>query len=153
MEKSKKTLSHVDIFSSLPRPSSFSPRKAWEEAAWNALMARLHRIASVRAFAETCAMLTTTTERRMMARRAVALSLLREGFSYRAIGRELWNSPHTTSAIKKSAAARRYISRWSRTKKLREEKTAKAFVKEWEKRNAPGGYYRRTKYGSRWTPS
>ena len=149
----KKLKSYADLFYALPHPSAFSPRRAWDEAAWNALVARLHRSASPLLFKEALTTLMTALERARVVRRAAALSLFLEGLSYRAIGRELWITPDTVSAIKKAAHKRQYTSRWPRTRKLQEEKLRKAAEKEWERRNAPTGYYRRTKYGRLWTSS
>ena len=140
-------------FAAIPLPSSFSPRREWEGKAWEALLKELRRIPSPKEFDEILRVLISPSERTFILRRAAAITLLKKGASYRAIGRELWNSPRTIRALKQGLWQKNYVGFWGRTKELREEKQAKAFKKSWEKRNAPTGYYRRTKYGSRWTPS
>ncbi len=74
-------------------------------------------------------MLLTVHEKKQMIKRASAISLLRQGGSYSEIGKSLWLSPTTISAIRKSIRTQTgYISRYTRNKK--HEKKQKPLTKE-----------------------
>jgi len=56
--------------------------------------------------------LLSMSEKGMIAKRLAAVSLIRSGKSYREIGRILWMSPSTVSAIKKEYGQNNQLSKW-----------------------------------------
>jgi len=100
----------------------FNPRKEREIKAWKEIIKRLARLTSVYDIENFLATLITTHEREQIVKRATAVPLLRQGKSYREIGKLLWLSPATISAIKKATRSKNYVSTYgwdkpSRTKR------------------------------------
>jgi len=107
----------------------FKSRKEWEEYAWSHLVDGLARATSAKEIGSSLNILLTAYEKKHMIKRAAAISLLKEGKSYKEIGELLWLSPQTISAIQKSVRAEgMHISRRARAKK--KEKLIKPFTKK-----------------------
>ena len=131
-------------FPVLPGIKSFATRKEWEIAAWRAFVDWCAR-RDPKTLRRWLGSLTTPHERRLIARRAAAVARIKSGTSYRAIGRELWLTRQTVSAIKKALTTEEYASNWERA---RTQKRARdlARLKKYTER-LPPKRYRRTKYG------
>ena len=91
--------------------SSFSSRKEWEDACWQKLIKS----------PKTLHLIITSNERHNLVLRAAALDRLRAGMRYRHIGKELWLSPQTISAIQKAVKENGYQSYRERGKKDRKK--------------------------------
>jgi Trp operon repressor len=142
-----------DIIKSLKKiknVSKFSSRKDWEKAAWDCIIATLHKSQSKKDAALFLALIISEPERRNIIKRATAIIKLIEGNSYRNIGKELWLSPQTISAIRKGIDEKGYVSRWTRdSHRDRERKRRKNLdrIAKREAREAKIRPTRRTKYG------
>jgi Trp operon repressor len=122
--------------------SRYSSRKAWEEAAWSAILAYLVRLRSSEVAGRFLNIVLTALERRKMLTRAAALDRIRSGKSYREIGEELWLIPQTISTIKKALRESSYRSYHERGKTERVKKTYSPMPKRSPKRRV------QTKYGT-----
>lgn len=103
---------------SIPSDIRFKSKKEWEAHIWTKLASRFSEAGSASKIERSLDMLLTAYEKRQIINRAAAISLLKQGMSYREIGRILWLSPTTISAIRKSVLSQtEYISRRARNKK------------------------------------
>lgn len=119
----------------IPAVSAYSSRKEWEEACWRSILR----------FPEWLNLLTAYERRNIVMRVAVA-HRLDAHMSYRDIGRELWLSPQTISAIKKGVSEERYRSYADRGKT---ERKRKVYSDHRPPRPSPRiGIPRKTKYGT-----
>ncbi len=79
----------------------FESGKGWEEKIWRGFLENVenanHKY-KTEAFLDN---ILTKSEKRFISKRLAALSLIRAGKSYKEIGRILWISPCTISALKK----------------------------------------------------
>lgn len=96
----------------------FRSRKEWEEYLWRELLKQISQIQSVKDLNEFLQCFISKHERNIMLKRLTALTMLKEGKSYREIGRLLWISPSTLSALHKSEAFNpaNYVTRREREK-------------------------------------
>lgn len=95
----------------------FRSRNEWKDYIWKKLVEEIVQTVSVKDAEQLLNLLLTVHEKKQMIKRAVAISLLKQGKSYNAIGELLWLSPTTISAIRKSMHERgEYISRYTRNK-------------------------------------
>lgn len=116
----------------IPSVEKFKSRKDWEEYIWSQLTKGLAEADSTQKIKEFLNMLLTAHEKKQMIKRASAVSLLKQGKSYREIGELLWLSPVTISAIRKSMRAQKeYVSSYARNKKP-EKKQKPLTKKEWD---------------------
>ncbi|MFH1162338.1 MAG: Trp family transcriptional regulator [Candidatus Jorgensenbacteria bacterium] len=93
-------------------------RKEREAQAWKQFIEDLARTSLVKNIEQSLVALTTAHERAQIVKRVAALELLQQGKSYNEIGRILWLSPTTISALRKSArGGAGYVSsyRWAKT--------------------------------------
>jgi len=121
----------------LPLRNDYQSRNAWEDACWKKLL-------STKAI--ELDRLITTYERRNIIMRASVGEYLRAGMSYRDIGRTLWCSPQTVSAIRKSLKETGYRSYANRGKTERKKKTYSSIHKT-PRPSRPQGAPHKTKYG------
>lgn len=114
---------------SLLSTDKFKSRREWEKYTWSQLTKLLAKANSADKIRESLNMLLTAHEKKQVLNRASAISLLRQGKSYREIGELLWLSPETISAIRKSLQSQKgYVSRYARNKKS--EKRQKSLTKK-----------------------
>ena len=127
----------------MPLVDEFSTRKEWRSACWQQLVLELQECpaSKLRQLLET---IVSPRERMAITTRAIVAVRLGMGATYRAIGREVWLSPRTISAIKKGIAGANYDSGWAREKMQRRIRQAERWRAQ-EKDLPPR--YRRTKYG------
>ncbi len=103
---------------SIPSVNKFKSRKEWESHTWSKLIEGFTEIKSPQEMEKSLSLLLTTHEKTQMIKRASAISLLKQGKSYREIGKMLWLSPTTINAIRKSIRAQEgYVSDYMRNKK------------------------------------
>lgn len=116
----------------VPSIRTFKSRKEWEAKIWKQLVNGLVQITSTKGMERSLALILTAYEKKQMIKRVVAVSLLKQGKTYREIGEMLWLSPSTISALKKSLrTSEEYVSHYTRNKK--HEKPPKRLTKaEWE---------------------
>lgn len=74
----------------------------WQEVLWDNLLAELPKVKSKKELKEILESLLAEGEKRMILRRLAAAVLIKQEKSYKEIGRILWVSPATISAIKKN---------------------------------------------------
>lgn len=113
--------------------SEFPSRKEWEDYLWSQIV---RKFSAKKTYNETELLLKdlfSTHERKRMIRRAIVLSLVAQGKSYREISKIVWISPNTISSLKKSILNKTgYISRHMRVK-IKEVKPKPLSSKEWAK--------------------
>src|SRR3989344_7694196 len=113
----------------IPSVNKFKSRREWEANVWSKLIGGFTRISSPQEMEKSLNLLLTSHEKTQMIKRASAVSLLKQGKSYREIGQILWLSPNTINAIRKSIRTQEgYVSRYMRNKKP--EKKQKPLNKE-----------------------
>jgi Trp operon repressor len=113
--------------------SGFRSRKEWEEHIWEILTQELAQADAAEKIGQILKLLITESEKKLIINRAVAISMIQQGKSYREIGRLLWLSPTTISALNKSIRQEgRYITSYSR-RKNKEEKRKPLTKKEWRR--------------------
>lgn len=96
----------------MPKITMYPSRKEWEEACWKKLLQSEKWLDCI----------VTPYERHNIVMRATAAYRLHTDVSYKDIGRELWLSPQTISAIKKGVGERGYRSYAERGKTERKKK-------------------------------
>src|SRR3989344_446783 len=74
----------------------------WQEILWSGFVDKMSKIKSSKELQGILESLLSEDEKKMMLRRLATAVLVREGKSYKEIGRILWISPATISAIKKN---------------------------------------------------
>lgn len=77
-------------------------RKEWEGAIWPGFLEDIKRADSKKKIARLLDNILSSNEKKLISKRLAALTLIRAGASYKEIGRILWISPSTVSALKKS---------------------------------------------------
>ncbi|MEE8131774.1 MAG: Trp family transcriptional regulator [Candidatus Paceibacterota bacterium] len=82
--------------------SKFKSRKEWEDFVWSKIIEDLKKLKSEKEIDGFLRNLLGSGERKMIIKRAVAISLIKQGKKYRDIGEILWISPSTISSIKKN---------------------------------------------------
>ncbi|TRZ64838.1 MAG: hypothetical protein D4Q79_00670 [Spirochaetia bacterium] len=80
----------------------FNYGKDWEIRAWLKFLENTKNVKSGKKLTEFFDNLLSENEKKIIIRRIVAISMIRAGKSYKEIGRILWISSKTISAIKKS---------------------------------------------------
>ena len=102
----------------VPLPKEFGSRREWEARVWRTIIEGIARASSAKEVELLLGSLITAHEKKQMVKRVAAMSFLAQKKSYREIGRILWLSPQTVSAIRKSMLdGEDYKSRYARTKK------------------------------------
>ena len=91
-----------------PPINSASSRKEWQKNIWKLLLANLDT--------SVLNALLTESEKKNITMRAAAIERIMTGASYADIGKELWLSPQTISAIKKGVLEKQYTSHRIRSK-------------------------------------
>ena len=116
----------------IPSIHKFKSRKEWETYVWKQLIEGLVKITSTEGMERLFDTMLTSHEKNQMIKRVAAIALLKQGKTYRDIGKMLWLSPSTISALKKSMRMLKgYESHYMRHKK--HEKPPKRLTKEeWE---------------------
>ena len=74
----------------------------WSGKLWNELITKIARSNSEKEVKNILEKLITENEKNMILRRLAVIALIQSGNSYRAIGKILWLSPNTVSAMKKN---------------------------------------------------
>ena len=97
-----------------PPIKSTSSKKEWQKSVWKLLIANLDR--------SVLDALLTESEKKNISIRAVAMERIATGASYTDIGKELWLSPQTISAIKKGVLEKQYASYRIRSKTTRRKR-------------------------------
>ncbi|MBI4034022.1 MAG: helix-turn-helix domain-containing protein [Candidatus Brennerbacteria bacterium] len=111
---------------SIPSTKKFESRKEWEEHVWKVITTGLTDATSSQGIEKSLAMLVTAYDRKKMIKRAAAVSLLKQGKSYREIGDLLWLSHPTISSIKKSMRTEGgYVSYYERARTNKKEQKQK----------------------------
>jgi len=126
----------------IPSINNYHSREEWEAACWQKILESK----------ELLSLLITSHERRDLVMRAAAMDGLISGKSYRKIGKELWISPQTISAIKKAIdekAYRSYLERSHKERKKKQYDPVPIFKKSITRQH---GKPRRTKYGTIYMP-
>ncbi len=102
--------------------NQFRMRKEWEKYLWEEFLKEFEK-ANPKESAKFLNNLLSDDEKFSITRRWAVIVFLKEGLSYKEIGRILWISPNTISAIKKSIEKRsNYRSSRYYTNKSLEEK-------------------------------
>ena len=104
----------MDMINNLPLVTDFPSRRHWEAAVWEILLERLTTVTSAPELKKILDFLLSPHERHNMVFRALTASRVKSGIGFREIGRELWLSSDTISAIKKSFLESEYKSSRSR---------------------------------------
>ena len=113
----------------IPSVNKFKSRREWEANVWSKLIGGFTRISSPQEMEKSLNLLLTSHEKTQMIKRASAISLLKQGKSYREIGELLWLSPTTVNAIRKSLRRKKgYVSDYMHNKKP--EKKQKPLTKK-----------------------
>jgi len=99
-----------NLIQGLPLVTDFPSRQYWEAAIWEIICYRLSKTQSETELKRALRFLLTTGEQRDIIYRALAASRILSGIGSREIGRELWISRQTISAIKKSLDEGEYKS-------------------------------------------
>ncbi|MCX6702818.1 MAG: Trp family transcriptional regulator [Candidatus Wolfebacteria bacterium] len=81
-------------------PEKFKSREEWEDFVWERFISDLRKSQKEK-LVEFFNHLVTVDEKRMFAKRFIAIVLIKEGKSYKDIGKVLWISPSTVRALKK----------------------------------------------------
>ena len=103
---------------SIPADNKFKSKNEWESYIWAKIVKGFAESNSAKEIEKSLDMLLTRHEKIQIINRASAISLLKREMSYREIGRMLWLSPQTISAIRKSIRSEGgYTSRYTRNKK------------------------------------
>lgn len=126
----------------LPLINNYSSRQEWETACWQKILESK----------ELLPLLITSHERRDLIMRAAAMDGLISGKSYRKIGKELWLSPQTISAIKKAINEKTYRSYLERSHKERKKKKYSSSPVSEKSKSKPYSRPHRTKYGTIYMP-
>jgi DNA-binding NarL/FixJ family response regulator len=129
---------------SLPKSEDFKTRKQWEESAWLELVMWCTK-SDPKLVHTLLDSITSSSERRHIIKRAIAVDRIHHGASYRDIGEELWLTPQTISSIKKGLVSHTYKSNWERAEAQKKARDL-AWVKKRHERPEPK-FYKRTKYG------
>lgn len=88
--------------------SEFVNGKGWEEKIWKKFLEDIEDAGHDHKTAKFLDNILTTSEKKIISKRLAALVLIKSGKSYRDIGKMLWISPATVSALKKSVCGESY---------------------------------------------
>ncbi|MDO8664414.1 MAG: Trp family transcriptional regulator [Candidatus Liptonbacteria bacterium] len=89
----------------MDKTSGFKHQKEltkWEADIWRRFLNDIEKADSKSAIAKLFDNLLSANEKALISKRLAAMALIKSGKSYKEIGRILWISPSTVSAIKKS---------------------------------------------------
>ncbi|MBI4117365.1 MAG: hypothetical protein HY451_01650 [Parcubacteria group bacterium] len=112
----------------MEKVAKFKSRKEWERGIWRNFLANIERAESKREIVKLLDNLLSVREKRFISKRMTALALINAGKSYKEIGKILWISPSTVSALKKSVygnsgyQSNRYYAEKSRNEKRKNMK-------------------------------
>ncbi len=122
-------------------------RKEWEEHAWNSLLSYLHKLTSaeLKSFIQIVA---SPRERHDILMRATAIDRLQKDAAYRTIGKELWLTPQTVSAIKRALIEGQFKSYKERSKSERKKRPATTWRPTKSGKRDPMLRRIKTKYGT-----
>ncbi len=101
----------------------FEHGKGWEEKIWQNFLENIESSGYKHKTAEFLDDILSPNEKKIIAKRLAALSLIESGKSYKEIGKILWISPSTISALRKTILeakkyrSSRYYSAMSRSDK------------------------------------
>ncbi len=126
----------------IPPIDNYHSRQEWEVACWRKILKSK----------ELLQLLITSHERHNLVRRLAAMDRLISGKSYREIGKELWLSPQTISAVKKAITKRAYRSYLERSQKERKKRKYSSNPVSAKSGARPRGRPLRTKYGTIYMP-
>jgi Trp operon repressor len=133
----------MDFLNNLPLVTEFPSRKHWEAGVWEIIIIRLAEIKSVPELKKALELLLGQKERERLLYRGLTISRLNKKLAYREIGRELWVSPQTISAVKKSLLENSYQSSYKRGHiKKQYSPLGRKSVKKVYTRNIKGGTVR-----------
>ena len=104
----------------------------WAEDLWDGIIAAVARNTSKKEIQRFLDGILSKRERKVLLRRIAILTLVRSGKSYKEIGRVLWASPQTVSAIKKN-----FLSKTSSYKGYKLSRQNKSGVASAEFSNSP----------------
>lgn len=82
--------------------SKFKSRKEWEKFIWGKFLESVKKTDSNKQLGKLLDSVLSENEKRLIIKRIAAISLIRQGKTYKEIGEILWLSPSTISSIKKS---------------------------------------------------
>lgn len=82
--------------------SKIGKRKNWEILVWAEILKNIKKTESNKHFIDAFDRLLSEKEKKLIAKRIIVISMIKAGKNYREIGKVLWISPKTISAIKKS---------------------------------------------------
>ncbi|MEK7547052.1 MAG: Trp family transcriptional regulator [Patescibacteria group bacterium] len=108
--------------------SEFEPGRGltrWEENVWSKFLDNIEKASSKKEIAELLDNLLSSNEKILISKRLAAMALIKNGKSYREIGKILWISPGTVSALKKSVylaanyKSNRYYAGKNRNEKIK----------------------------------
>ncbi|PIP30114.1 hypothetical protein COU12_01690 [Candidatus Jorgensenbacteria bacterium CG10_big_fil_rev_8_21_14_0_10_54_38] len=100
-----------------------NPRKKWEGLAWQRFLETAEKAGSERKLNLLLDSVLSASEKRLIVRRLAVMALIGQGRTYREIGRRLWLSPSTVSAIKRGMRGRSpYRSRRESDREARKKK-------------------------------
>ncbi|MFH1346966.1 MAG: Trp family transcriptional regulator [Spirochaetota bacterium] len=106
--------------------SEISNKKDWEIRIWAEFLKNAEMTKSAKQIVGLFDKLLSKSEKKSMAKRIAAISMIRAGKSYKEISRILWISPKTISALKKSVAGEgEYKSSYYYSEKNEKEKRDK----------------------------
>ena len=132
----------------VPKVSDCASRAHWERAVWQAFIVHLTTLQRSAELASILNILITTRERRVLVQRIAAVHRVLSGKSYREIGEELWLTPQTISAIKKSLHEKQYRSYNERGKTARKKRVYSRDSQPKRQHRDPSKRAVRTKYGT-----
>lgn len=80
---------------SMKELSKFKSRKEWEKFIWGKFLKSIKDIDSNKGLGKLLDSVLSENEKRLIIKRMVAISLIRQGKTYKEIGEILWISPET----------------------------------------------------------
>lgn len=85
--------------------SKFNSREEWEEYIWGRFLKSINDVKNEKKLKRILESVISKKEKRLIIKRIIAISLIKNGKTYREIGETLYLSPVTVSALKKSLYA------------------------------------------------
>ncbi len=132
----------------VPMVTDFTSRSLWEEKVWHTIMSYLTTVRKPEEMKSLLEVLISSYERSLFVRRMAAIHRISQKHSYRTIGKELWLTNQTISAIKKALEGKHYRSYNERGKVERKKEVYSPAPKSSEHHNNPPIRTQRTKYGT-----
>ncbi|MDO8466764.1 MAG: Trp family transcriptional regulator [bacterium] len=80
--------------------NQFSSRSEWEKFLWDEILLKITTIRSSDDIRKFLDQLISDYEKKLILRRATIMLMIRDGLSYREIGKILWTSPLTVKSVK-----------------------------------------------------